>query len=59
MLSAAVCADKHQFNKVDELKNAIQKAWDDLPMHKLVQLVNSMPDRCIEVLQKLANVTHY
>ncbi|KAH7715460.1 hypothetical protein AAVH_17166 [Aphelenchoides avenae] len=50
MLSAAVYADKRQYTKVEELKKAIQKAWDDLPMINLQKLDNGMPDRCVEVI---------
>jgi hypothetical protein len=54
-----VYADCRQFNNVNQLKEAIQRAWDRAPLDRLVHLVNSMPNRMIQVIERHGKVTDY
>lgn len=44
-LVRAVYADCRQYDDVNSLKQAIQKAWNEVTAKNLVDLVNSMPRR--------------
>ena len=51
MLARRVYAGGRQYTTRRELKDAIEREWDLIPMSKLTKLVSTMPKRCIEVLK--------
>ncbi|POM81857.1 Transposase [Phytophthora palmivora] len=59
ILSRKVYANGRQFESVQELKTALFEAWEAVPLALLLSLVESMPRRCVEVLAKNGNKTHY
>lgn len=48
-----------QYGTVQELKNAIQEAWEECPQEYLDKLINSMPDRIFEMIKLNGDKTHY
>ena len=54
-----VYADCRQFANVNQLKKAIQRAWDRVPLDQLSRLVSSMPNRMIQVIERHGKVTDY
>lgn len=54
-----VYADCRQFDNVNQLKEAIQKAWDRVPLDQLARLVSSMPNRMIQLIERHGKVTNY
>ncbi|GMF38439.1 unnamed protein product [Phytophthora fragariaefolia] len=48
-----------QDNTVPQLKAALFEASDAIPTAMLVSLIESMPHRCVEVLDKKGNKKHY
>lgn len=59
ILVRMVYTEHRQFESVASLKIAIIDAWSRLSTEVLANLVNSMPDRVFEVIQKNGSVTHY
>lgn len=43
----------------DELWRAVQQAWDEIPLDKLISLVNSMPSRINAVIRSKGYHTKY
>ncbi len=54
-----VYADCRQYGNVNQLKEAIQRAWDRVPLDQLSRLVKSMPNRMIQVIERHGKVTDY
>jgi transposase len=54
-----IYADCRQFDNVDQLKEAIQEAWDRVPLDQLSRLVKSMSNRMIQVIERHGKVTDY
>jgi hypothetical protein len=52
-------ADCRQYDNVNQLKEAIQKTWDWVPLDRLSPLVNGMPNRMIQVIERHRKVTDY
>ncbi|PIC13704.1 hypothetical protein B9Z55_027567 [Caenorhabditis nigoni] len=48
-----------QYGSIQELKDALQKEWDAISTAELEQLVASMTDRLVEVIQKNGGETSY
>jgi transposase len=48
-----------QYGCVNELKHAIEEAWEECPQEYLNKLINSMPDRIFEVIRLNGGKTHY
>ena len=59
LLSAQVYADGKQFSSVSELKAAIEDAWEALSVSSLRMLVGTMTKRCIGMISRQENTTHY
>uniref|UniRef100_H3G5W4 Tc1-like transposase DDE domain-containing protein n=1 Tax=Phytophthora ramorum TaxID=164328 RepID=H3G5W4_PHYRM len=59
IMSRRVYANGRQFDSVPQLKAALFAAWESIPHALLMSLIESMPRRCIEVLDKKGNKTHY
>jgi hypothetical protein len=57
-MSRAVYADGKQTNTEHELKTAVMAAWENISPDLIAKLVASMPNRCIEVIQKQGGKTH-
>jgi hypothetical protein len=51
-MSREIYADCKQYNTVQELKTAVMAAWENITPDLIAKLVASMPNRCIEVIQK-------
>lgn len=58
-LVRAVYRGGRQYNSVDELKVAVLREWSRLDQDWLRRLVASMPDRCIDVIEKRGGKTKY
>jgi len=52
VLARVVYANAIQFNNTDELKACVLDAWADISTAYLRKLVESMPKRCVDVLQR-------
>lgn len=52
ILTQAVYANGRQFGSKEELKTAILKAWENLDPQVLLNLLLSMPKRCVEVIKR-------
>jgi len=59
VLARVVYANARQFSNVTELSECIMEAWDDISGSYLKKLVESMPKRCVEVLQRRGQKTKY
>lgn len=59
ILTKRVYANGRQFDKVDDLRQAIQAAWDGISIELLRKLVLSMPKRCSDVLRAQGGHTSY
>ena len=54
-----VYAHNKQYGNVNELKVAIQQAWNNVKVETLENLVKSVPNRLIEVINVKGASTHY
>lgn len=54
-----IYANGRQYQTVEELKNAIQSAWDSIPDETIQNLVASMPNRIFQVIERKGGVTDY
>nr|CCA25424.1 Transposable element Tc3 transposase putative [Albugo laibachii Nc14] len=59
IMSRQVYYNGKQLERVSDLETALFDAWDAIPHDTLVSLVRSMPRRCVEVVEKEGNKTHY
>ncbi len=59
ILVRRVYVNGRQFENVQSLKEAILKAWDEIPRETLQKLVDSMKDRMFEVIRKNGGATKY
>ncbi|GMF17422.1 unnamed protein product [Phytophthora fragariaefolia] len=50
---------KKQYSSVSELREAVLAAWESVDQATLATLVDSMPKRLVEVLEKKRGKTHY
>jgi len=50
---------KDAYKSVDTLKDAVYEAWESVPKELLKNLVKSMPNRMLEVIEKKGARTHY
>lgn len=58
-LTRKVYANGRQFDNVNELKDAIRKEWEEMPLHYTQKLVLSMKNRLIEVIRTNGGQTKY
>lgn len=58
-LARDVYNNARQFDSIQQLKNAIQDAWNRLSREQIHALYRSCHRRIIEVIQRNGNVTHY
>ena len=58
-LAKKVYGNKPRYNTIEELKDAIWKAWDQIPNELLKKLINSMKDRLVKVIQNGGNSIKY
>jgi transposase len=59
ILVREVYANHRQYQNTEELKDAILNAWANLDQNLLNNLVNSMPRRIFDIIQKNGNVINY
>ena len=58
-LARRVYDNNRQFASVRDFTNCVFEEWNQMPRSLLEKLLNTMNDRCIEVLQKNGGPTHY
>ena len=58
-LSHEVYKDGKQYDSVEELKKAVLKCWDNIPMEYLQKLISSMKNRVFEIIKQNGGQTHY
>ena len=58
ILSRRVYKNKHQFEDRETLKSCI-KHWNEIPSETLRKLIDSMQNKCVEVLQLKGNICKY
>lgn len=59
ILVRRIYAEGKQYATVDELKAAISEAWENIEKSVLQNLVNSMPNRVFQVINRNGKVTDY
>lgn len=59
VLVRVMYANGEQYAGLTELAAAAQFAWAAIDSQSLSSLVSSMPERCIETIEKGGNKTHY
>lgn len=59
LLACRVNPNGHQYANVGDLIAAILEAWKSIDQATLNRLLDSMPRRCIEVIEKKGGKTHY
>lgn len=59
ILARTVYKNARQFSNVEELKEVVMRAWEEIPPETLRNLVRTMPNRCIEVLAVQGQKTKY
>lgn len=59
ILVRKVYANGKQYNSVDELKTNLVKCWTDIELEILSKLVDSMPNRIMEVIRLNGKATKY
>ena len=52
MLARSVYKDQRQFSSVEELQAQIQRSWDEMDQEYLKTLIQSMQQRCIDVIKR-------
>lgn len=59
ILARAVYRNGRQFICVEDLKNAVKRAWEELSCDILLQLIESMPNRIFNVIKNNGGSTKY
>lgn len=59
IMSREVYQNGKQYDSVSTLTKAVIEAWKNIQQVTLTTLIESMPRRCIEVIKKQGNKTHY
>lgn len=59
ILVRRIYAEGRQYDSVNELKTAINEAWESIENSILENLVHSMPNRLRKVIEAKGNVIHY
>lgn len=54
-----IYANNRQYQTVQELKNAIQQAWNNISDEILQNLIRSMPSRIFQIIERGGGVTDY
>ena len=59
ILARMVYHHGRQFNSRHELSNFVKKCWNEITVNELRNLIQSMPKRCVEVIEKKGGLTSY
>ena len=59
MLSDRVYANVGGFSSIAQLKKAIEREWDKITIDECKKLINSMDNRCLEVIKSHWKITKY
>lgn len=59
IISHDVYANMTQYHSLDDLKEAIQYAWEKVPLETLKKLSNSMVGRCLSAVDKRGGYTQH
>lgn len=58
-LARQVYAGGRKFQSVEELRKTVSQEWAKIPQAEFQNMINSMPNRIFEVIQKSGGWTHY
>lgn len=58
-VSKEVFKNGRQYENVEDLKEAMLRAWNEIPDELIKNLIESMPDRIYELIVKKGSHTHY
>lgn len=58
-MARSVYGKGRQYHSMGELEASVKKAWSDISPARLESLLNSMDDRCLEVVELKGSKTHY
>ena len=59
ILVRRIYANNRQYQTVQELKNALQQAWNNIDNQTIQNLVQSMPNRIFQVIERRGGVIDY
>ena len=59
ILLRRIYAENKQYQSKEELKQAIQQAWEDLDQETIDNLILSMPNRLFQVINRNGGPTDY
>ena len=59
MLSDRVYANVGGFSSIAQLKNAIEREWDKITIDECKKRINSMDNRCLEVIKSHRKIKKY
>lgn len=59
ILAKRVYANNRQFQNVRDLKSAIMRCWEELDMNLLNRLIDSVPNRLFQVINRNGGPTDY
>ena len=59
ILARKIYENNRQYDNIDQLKNSLEKVWDDIDQTILQRLVDSMPNRIFEVTRLNGNSIDY
>ena len=59
ILARSVYNDNRQFGSKEELKQAINQAWNDISISTLQNLYDSMPKRCMDIIERKGRKIKY
>ena len=59
ILVRRIYAENKQYQSKEELKQAIQQAWEDLDQETIDNLILSMPNRIFQVINRNGGPTDY
>ena len=59
ILARRVYANNRQFQNIKELRTAITKCWGEIDMNLLKKLIDSVPNRLFQVINRNGGSTDY
>ena len=59
VLARSVYKDNKQFGSKEELKKAMHRAWNDISISTIHKLYDSMPKRCMDVIEREGRKINY
>ena len=59
VLAQAIYKNNRQFDTIEEVKELILFAWDNISLSKLHNLIESIADSCVVALERKGGLTKY